>query len=110
MRNCKTLTINYLSLLISAVAASLFALDRCLQTCANIRVSAFSSRASSECRPAGADLVEGRVQRQERQDSAAQVGRAAGHSLWNLFDRGLCERQPHWEDAHPAAGGGKGES
>lgn len=92
------------------MALGLFALDRLLQICTNICAWAFSPRASSECGPAGADLAERRVQRQEGQDSAAQVGRAAGHSLWHLFDRGLCERQPHREDAHPAPGGGKGES
>ena len=70
----------------------------------------FPSRASGECRPAGADLVEGCVQRQEGQNAAAQVGRAASYSLWHLFNSGLCERQSDREDAHPAPGGGKGES
>lgn len=69
----------------------------------------FFSRAAGEPRPAGADLVKGRVQRQERQDAAAQVGRAAGYSLWHLFDSGLGQRQSGWEDAHPAPGGRKGE-
>lgn len=71
---------------------------------------AFSSRASSECRPAGADPAERRIQRQERQVAAAQVGRAAGHPLRHLSNRGLRQRQPDGEDAHPALGGGKGGS
>lgn len=69
-----------------------------------------SSRASGERRPAGEDLVERCVQRQEGQDAAAQVGGAAGHPLRYMFDRGLRQRQPDREDAHPAAGGGEGES
>lgn len=70
----------------------------------------FPSRASSECRPAGADPAERRFQRQKGQVTAAQVGRAAGHPLRHLSNRGLRQRQPDWEDAHPAPGGGKGES
>lgn len=69
----------------------------------------FSSRASSECRPAGADPAERRIQRQEGQVAAAQVGRAAGHPLRHLSNRGLRQGQPDWEDAHPPPGGGKGE-
>lgn len=73
-------------------------------------VWAFPFRASSECRPAGEDPSERRVQRQEGQVTAAQVGGAAGHPLWHLSNRGLCQRQPDWEDAHPAPGGRKGKS
>lgn len=70
----------------------------------------FSSRTSHECRPARAHSAKRRVQRQEGQDAAAQVGRAAGHPLWHLSNRGLGERQPDREDAHLTPGGGKGES
>lgn len=70
----------------------------------------FSSRASSECRPAGADPAERSIQRQKGQVAAAQVGRTAGHPLRHLSNRGLRQRQPDWEDAHPAPSGRKGES
>lgn len=68
-----------------------------------------SPRASSECRPAGADPAERRLQRSKGQVTAAQVVGAAGHPLRHLSNCGLRQRQPDWEDAHPAAGGGEGE-
>lgn len=70
----------------------------------------FDSRASSECRPAGANTAERCLQCQKGQVAAAQVGGATGHPLWHLSDRGLCQRQPDGEDAYPAAGGWEGES
>lgn len=67
------------------------------------------SRASSERRPAGANAAERRLQRPQGQVAAAQVGRAAGHPLRHLSHRGLGQRQPDGEDAHPASGGWEGE-
>lgn len=68
------------------------------------------SRASSERRPAGANTAERRLQCQEGQVAATQVGGATGHPVWHLSDRGLCQRQPDGEDAYPASGGREGES
>lgn len=70
----------------------------------------FGSRASSECRPAGANTAERCLQCQKGQVAAAQVGGATGHPLWHLSDRGLCQRQSDGEDAYPASGGREGES
>lgn len=72
-------------------------------------LTCMASRASSECRPTGANAAERRVQRPEGQVAAAQVGRAAGHPLWHLSHRGLGQRQPDGQDAHPASGGWEGE-
>lgn len=64
---------------------------------------------SGECRPAGTDPAERRFQRPKGQVAAAQMGGTAGHPLRHLSNRGLCQGQLDGEDAHPAAGGGKGQ-
>ena len=107
--HCRTFFINLLNVFITGgVGVLQNQMDVCPSTLTS-GCGLFSSRASGERRPAGAHSAERRVQRQEGKDPAAQVGRAEGHPLWHLSDRGLREGQPDWEVAHLTPGGGEGE-
>ena len=66
-------------------------------------------RAAGECRPARTHFTEGRLQCPEGQDTASQMGGAAGHSMWHMPDRGLRQRQPDGQDAHPTPGRREGK-